>query len=184
MSFNDLLSALGLDDPKTVWGWILFLSSIGIEFIPKFHIKPWSLLIEWLGSKFNKKINDQIATQINGLKDDMTEKDNKLSSKVDELNAKVEEVHTSLQDHIKESEQKNLQDTRRDIQNFSNSCSNHVQHTKEEYDFYIHKCDEYETYIAVNKIKNGVIESAIRNIRHHYDKCIAENSFLVEQGYE
>ena len=184
MSFNDLLSAFGLDDPKTVWGWILFLSSIGIEFIPKFHIKPWSLLIKWIGGNFNAKLDKKIATQIDDLKQEMIKKDTKLTEKVDELNTKVEEVNTSLQDHIKESEIKNLQDTRRDIQNFSNSCSNNVPHTKEEYDFYIHKCDEYETYIATNRIKNGVIESAIRNIRHHYDKCIAENSFLVEQGYE
>jgi hypothetical protein len=30
MSFNDLLSALGLDDPKTIWGWILFLYFMGL----------------------------------------------------------------------------------------------------------------------------------------------------------
>lgn len=180
MSFNDLLTALGLDDPKTVWGWILFLSSIGIEFIPKFHIKPWSLLIKWIGGNFNAKLDKKIATQIDDLKQEMIKKDTKLTEKVDELNIKVEEVNASLQDHIKESESKNLQDMRRDIQNFSNSCSNHIRHTKEEYDFYIRKCDEYETYITTNDIKNGVIGSAIRNIRHTYDKAIAENSFLQE----
>lgn len=184
MPFQDFLSYLGLDDPKTIWGWLIFLSSIGIEVIPKIKCKPWSALIKWIGGNFNAKLDKKIATQINDLKDEMVEKDNKLTQKVDELNTKVEEVHSSLQDHIKESEIKNLQDTRRDIQNFSNSCSNNIPHTKEEYDFYIHKCDDYETYIAVNKIKNGVIESAIRNIRRHYDKCVAENSFLSEQGNE
>lgn len=184
MTFKDLLSTFGLNDPKTIWGWLIFLSTIGIEFIPQIKWSPWSSLIRWIGGNFNAKLDKKIAAQINDLKIEMNKQDTELKQQVTELDNKVESIHNSLQDHIKESEVKNLQDMRRDIQNFSNSCSNHIRHTKEEYDFYIHKCDEYETYIATNDIKNGVIESAIKNVRHMYDKAIAENSFLPEISNE
>lgn len=184
MTFRDLLATLGLTDPKTIWGWLIFLSSLGIEFIPQIKLNPWSSLFKWIGGHFNAKLDKKISAQINGIKDEMNKQDTELKQQVMKLDEKVDSIHISLQDHIKESETKNLQDTRRDIQNFSNSCSNLVRHTKEEYDFYIHKCDEYETYITENDIKNGVIESAIKNIRRMYDKAIAENSFLPEYKNE
>lgn len=182
MTFRDLLSFFGLDDPKTIWGWIIFLSSLGIEFIPAIHLNPWSALFKWIGGNFNAKLDKKIASQISSLKEDMIKTDKELKQKVDNINSKVNEVHDSLQNHIKESEVKSLQDTRRDIQNFSNSCMRNEPHTQEEYNFYMRKCDDYEKYIEDNNIKNGVIESAINDIRRRYDKCLAENGFLSEQG--
>lgn len=184
MTFHDFLSSIGIPSVPSFWGFILFLASIGIEVIPQIKWNPWSSLIRWVGSNFNDKLDRKIDAKVDALDAKLATKDTELSNKIDQLDIKVDSVHNALQQHIAESEVKNLQDTRRDIQNFSNSCSNHVRHTKEEYDFYIHKCDEYETYIATNNIKNGVIESAIKNIRRMYDQCIAENGFLPEHGIE
>lgn len=132
--------------------------SIGIEIVPKIKWKPWSTLLEWIGSKINAKT----------------------ISKVEELSSKVELLQNELKKHITDSEDKSLQDIRRDILNFCNSCMNGRQHTKEEFDFVLKQCDEYEIYIEKNKVKNGVISAAIREIRRLNDKCIQENSFLKE----
>lgn len=182
MTFHDFLSSIGIPSVPTFWSIILFLTSIGIEVIPQIKWKPWSSLIIWVGSRFNEKLNQKIDAKVDALDEKLAKKDQELSNKIDQIEGKVDIVHDTLRKHIEESEIKNLQDTRRDIQNFSNSCSNRIPHTKEEYDFYIHKCDEYETYIKTNHVKNGVIESAIKNIRRMYDQCIAENGFLNEHG--
>ena len=57
---------------------------------------------------------------------------------------------------------------------------NNRKHTKEQFDFMIRECDEYEKYIKKNDVKNGVIEAAIKEIRRLYEKCIQEHSFLKE----
>ena len=75
---------------------------------------------------------------------------------------------------------KSLQDTRRDILEFANSCMNGRKHTMEQFDFVIKQCDEYEMYIKKTDTKNGVIEAAIKEIRRLYEKCRHENSFLKE----
>ena len=182
MSFQDLLSYWGLNDPKTIWGWLIFLSTIGIEFIPKFHFKPWSALLRWIGNNLNNKLNNKIDTKVDALDEKMGKKDGEISKKIDEINSKVDSLNKALQKHISESEIKSLQDTRRDILDFCNACMNGRRHTKEQFDFIISECDNYERYVEANDIKNGVIEAAIKEIRRLYDKCIQEHSFLSEQG--
>ena len=75
-----------------------------------------------------------------------------------------------------------IQDTRRDILDFANACMNGRKHTKEQFDFVLKECDDYETYTERKDIKNGVVTSAIKEIRRLYDKCIQSNSFLKEDA--
>lgn len=158
MTFKEFIASIGFGSGFSFWGVVAFLMSIGIEIIPKIKWKPWSTLLEWIGSKINART----------------------IAKVDELSSKVELLQNELKKHITDSEDKSLQDIRRDILNFCNSCMNGRRHTKEEFDFVLKQCDEYEIYIEKNKVKNGVISAAIREIRRLNDKCIQENSFLKE----
>jgi hypothetical protein len=180
MTFKDLLSTFGLTDPKTIWGWLIFLSTIGIEVIPQIKFKPWSALLRWIGNNLNNKLNNKIDAKVDALDEKLVKKDSELSNKIDEINSKVDGLNKALQKHISESEMKTLQDTRRDILDFCNACMNGRKHTKEQFDFVIDECDKYEKYVEDNGIKNGVIEAAIKEIRRLYDKCIQEHSFLTE----
>ena len=158
MTFQEFIASIGFGSGFSFWGVIAFLMSIGIEIIPKIKWKPWSILLMWIGSKINART----------------------ISKVDALDQKVESLAKELSKHIVDSEVKSLQENRRDILDFCNSCMNKRRHTKEEFDFVLAQCDAYEQYIESNGIKNGVISAAIREIRRLNDKCIQENSFLKE----
>ena len=166
MTFNEFLSAIGMKS-YTFWGIIAFLMSLGIEFVPKIKWNPWTAIIKWIGSKFNSKLDAKIDI---------------VREEIKTLDNKVNAVSSELNKHIEESQSKNLSDTRRDILDFCNSCMNKRRHTKEEFDFVVTQCDDYEIYIKKNEIKNGVIEAAIKEIRRLYEKCIQENDFLKEEA--
>lgn len=123
-------------------------------------IKPWDLIFKWIG----EKVNADVTNQIKDVKKD------------------IDGVKKDLDKHIKESTAKDLRDVRMQILDFCNSCMNGQKHTKEQFDYVISQCDEYEEYIDKNEIKNGVAVSAIKEIHRLYDKCIQENSFLKEGG--
>jgi len=165
MSFSEYLNGIGLSS-VSFWGIMAFVASIGIEVVPKVKWSPWSALFKWIGSKFNDRIERKVS---------------EVDKKIDSVNKKVEELQSELNNHIKESEMTNLLETRRDILEFANSCMNKKKHTQEQYEFIIERCDKYEEYIEKNHIKNGVIESAIREVRRLYDKCRRENAFLKEE---
>ena len=164
MTFQEFLTRVGLTT-TSFWGIVIFLMSIGVEVIPKCKWSPWSSLFKWIGSRFNDKI-DKKMDQVRG--------------EIKALDKKVDFVQDELSKHITESEAKSLQDTRRDILEFCNACMNGRKHTKEQFDFVITQCDAYELYIQKNEVKNGVIETAIKEIRRLYEKCVHENTFLKE----
>ena len=139
------------------WAILLFLLSVGVEFTPiKFN--PWSAILGWIGSRLNSKLNLKLA----------------------EIDKNVTKLSKDLDEHIAESKTKELKDTRRDILDFCNSCMTGQKHTKEQFEFVITECDDYEKYIEENKIKNGVVDAAIKEIRRLNQKCIQENSYLKE----
>ena len=158
MTFNEFIASIGFKSGVSFWGVMAFLMSIGIEIIPKVKWKPWSSLITWIGSRLNAEVY----------------------AKVDALDKKVDTVQAELQKHIADSEVQTLQETRRDILDFCNACMNNRRHTKEQFDFVLTQCDNYEKYIETNKLKNGIVSAAIKEIRRLNDKCIQENSFLKE----
>lgn len=161
MSLKDLLSLAALKDTLS-WGGIAFLVIASLLQFSKININPWDKIFGWIGDRLNSKLSERLK----GLETEMTK------------------IKDSLNDHIRESEVKDLQDTRRDILEFANSCMNGRRHTKEQFDFVIKQCDDYESYIEKNNIKNGVVTSDIREIRRLNDKCIQENSFLKEWEYD
>lgn len=116
--------------------------------ITPIKLNPWDKLFKWIGNKLNADIKKDLDS-----------------------------VKKDLDEHIKNSNIKDLRDTRMHILEFCNSCMNGQRHTKEQFDFMITQCDDYEQYIEKNKIKNGVITSAINEIRRRYDDAIHNNYF-------
>ena len=160
MSLKDILSLAALKDTLS-WGGIAFVVIASLLQFSKININPWDKIFGWIGDRLNSKLLERLK----GLETEMTK------------------IKDSLNDHIRESEVKDLQDTRRDILEFANACMNGRRHTKEQFDFIIKECDDYESYIEKNDVKNGVVTSAIREIRRLNDKCIQENSLLKEREY-
>ena len=163
MSIMKLIELIGAKSSEpSFWGVLLLLLSIGVEVTPiKFN--PWSAILGWIGSRINSGLNDKLK----------------------DIDKKVNKLGDDLDKHIAESAAKEVKDTRRDILDFCNSCMNGRKHTKEQFEFVIRQCDDYEKYIEDNKIKNGVVDAAIKEIRRLNSKCIQENSYLKEgEDYE
>ena len=130
-------------------GLIILIILMSVIQVSKININPWDWILGGIGKKLNKSILD-----------------------------KVDEIEKKLDEHIKEDKTEKLENQRRDILEFANSCMNKRKHTQEQFTFVIKKCDEYEKYIEDNNIKNGEITSAIEEIRRLNTKCRQENSFL------
>lgn len=130
-------------------GVLIVIVLMSVIQVSKININPWDWLLGIIGKKLNASIDK-----------------------------KVTEIEAKLDAHIKADEAEKLETKRRDILEFANACMNGRRHTQEQFKFVIKKCDEYESYIEHNDVKNGEISSAIEEIRRLYTKCIQNNSFL------
>lgn len=157
MSLNNLISLVDLKEGVSIGGLLLIIFLTIIQIAP-IKWNPWDSILTWLGKKLNAGVKQE----------------------VDELKANLKEVEKKLDNHISESKVRDLKDTRRDILDFCSSSMNGQRHTQEQYKFVIKKCDEYEDYVEKNRIKNGEITSAIKEIRRRYDRHIQRNDFLRE----
>lgn len=157
MSITNLISLVDLKEGVSIGGLFLVILLTLIQITPV-KWNPWDSILTWLGKKLNAGVKKE----------------------VDELKDSLKEVEKKLDNHITESKVKDLKDTRRDILDFCSSSMNGQRHTQEQYRFVIKKCDEYELYVEANKIKNGEITSAIKEIRRRYDRHIQQNDFLRE----
>ena len=157
MTIKQIIDLITTDGGSLIVIIIIMTSLIQISPI---KLNPWTKLAEWIGSKINKSV----------------------LVKMDDMEKKIKEVDKNLADHIHESKQKELQDTRSDILSFGSSIISGTNYTREKFNFMISCCDRYETYCKETKISNGVADATIREIRRIYSLRLAENSFLQEGG--
>ena len=146
----NLIDVIDLKTGVSVGVAILLFFMTVIQIAP-IKLNPWDKILTWLGNHMNADI----------------------VKRVDVIEAKLDE-------HIKESSDERLRKVRADILCFGNSCMNGQRHTKEEFEFVISECDQYEKYIEKTQSKNGVATTAISEIRRLYEKGIQDNSFLKE----
>lgn len=146
----NLIEMIDLQTGVSVGAGILFILMTLIQIAP-IKLNPWDKILTWLGNHMNADI----------------------VKRVDVIEAKLDE-------HIKESSDERLRKVRADILCFGNSCMNGQLHTKEEFEFVISECDQYEKYIEKTQSKNGVATATISEIHRLYEKGIHENSFLKE----
>lgn len=150
MSMFDMISFVQVKDGLSIGGIILILL-LSIIQVSKINWNPWDKVLNWFGTRINA-----------------------------DTRKRLEALEAKLDEHIQESAAKSLRDSRTQILDFCNSCMNKRRHTKEEFDYIMSLCDEYEEYIERKGIKNGVITSAITEIRRIYTRCIQRNDFLKE----
>lgn len=130
--------------------WLVMLIIVtSLVQVSPIKINPWSYVARKLGQAFSKDIVDRVIA-----------------------------IEKKLDDHITESNARDVRLRRETILDFANSCMNKRKHTKEEFDFIIGECDKYEKYCADNNIQNGVADASIEEVKRIYKRCLAENSFL------
>lgn len=148
----NIIDMMNLKTGVSVGAGILVILMTLIQIAP-IKFNPWDKILTWIGNHMNADI----------------------VKRVDVIEAKLDE-------HIKESSDEMIRKVRADILSFGNSCMNGYLHTKEEFEFVISECDQYEKYIEKTKSKNGVATATIAEIRRLYEVGIHDNSFLKEGG--
>jgi len=127
---------------------VLGIVGIFIEITP-IPINPISIILGWIG----KQINSEMKNDMRNLEEKIT----KLARRVDE---------------------KEIDDLRWEILDFSNSCMNGRLHTKGEFDHIVSQNQKYHRILEENGMKNGQVEIEYKNIERIYQKCIERNNFL------
>lgn len=146
----NLIQAMDLKEGASIVVFFLLFLMTIIQIAP-IKINPWDKILVWFGNHMNADI----------------------VKRVDVIEGKLDE-------HIKDSSDERIRKIRADILDFGNACMNHRPHTKEEYEFVISECDQYEKHIEKMQMKNGVATATIGEIRRLYEKHLQENSFLKE----
>lgn len=129
---------------------VIMLMMTFVEITP-IKLSPWTAIFNWFGKRLNK-----------------------------EVTTKIDKIEDRLEHHIQESEQSELKARRMAILDFSSSIIRGVNYHREKFEFMINECDQYEKYIDENKIKNGVAEASIAEIRRIYQEHLRNHDFLVE----
>lgn len=124
-------------------------------------LNPWDWLLGWVGERFNAGMNKKINT----------------------LDKRIDKIEENFDSHIKDKQQKDLQEQRRYIINFVNEGINGCRHTQESFEDIIKACDAYEKYVEENRIQNGVITSSIKAIRAKYDEHLLLGDFPTNKYY-
>ncbi len=148
----NIAELLDLKMGLSVGAGIIIILMTLIQIAP-IKINPWDKILTWLGNHMNADI----------------------VKRVDVIEAKLDE-------HIKDSSDERIRKVRADILDFGNACMNGRPHTKEEFEFVISECDQYEKHIEKTGCKNGVATATIAEIRRLYEIGIRDNSFLKEGG--
>jgi hypothetical protein len=129
--------------------WILFGSGVIFEISP-IQINPISSILGWLGNKLNRDVKNDISL----------------------LKSDIKNVQTDLQDHVVESQRRNILD-------FADELRQGREKTKENYDYIIGLHDRYEKYVEANNLSNGQITLAFAYISSRYQECLEHNSFYT-----
>lgn len=127
-----------------------------IQVVP-IKINPWS----WLLKKLNKLFTGELSEQIK------------------QVDKKIDAVSNKLNNHIEESNAKDLRERRESILDFASAIAEGKrQYTKEQYEQMLVECDNYTMFCDEKKFRNAVAEESISLIRHSYMDKMLHNSFL------
>ena len=147
------MSVMQLLDLKTgvSFGVFLFILLLTVIQVTPIKLNPWDKILTWLGNHMNADI----------------------VKRVDVIEGKLDE-------HIRDSASERIRKTRADILVFGNECMRGTPHTKEQFDFVLSECDQYEGHMESTNTPNGVAKATIKEIRRLYAKNLRDNTFLKE----
>lgn len=129
--------------------------------ISPIKINPWDTLLGWIGERFNSSMNKRI----------------------DLLDARINKMEEQLNEHVADSKIEEVRKQREYLIDFVNEGINGKRHTKESFENAIRACDDYEHYVKVNNIENGVINSTIHAIRTKYEEHLVKADFPDQTIY-
>lgn len=102
-----------------------------------------------------------------------------LNDSIRELSGKIDTVNSSIRELKKENSEDRATNCRYRILRFDDEIRHDEKHTKEHFDQVLEDITEYETYCRTHPdYENSKAELAIKNIKHVYQKCTDERSFL------
>lgn len=142
---------------------LIFIGVILCTFvqISPIQINPWDVMLGWIGERFNSGMNKKM--------DGISDRVNKLEKRFDE--------------QVKDNKGEKVKKQRKYLIEFVDEGVNGKRHTKESFENAIRACDEYEKFVKINKIENGVITSTIHAIRTKYEEHLLNADFATEEHY-
>ena len=140
-----------INDIAQVGGFSLLIILLGMIKIPHIEINFW----KWLGRGFGRVINDEVLTQVAGLKKDLDE-------------------------FKRESELERVRQARQRILRFNDEILFEKRHSKEHFDEILDDINVYERYCREHKeYENNKAVLAISTIKEVYQECMDTHDFLT-----
>ena len=140
-----------INDIAQVGGFSLLIILLGMIKIPHIEINFW----KWLGRGFGRVINDEVLTQVAGLKKDLDE-------------------------FKRESELERVRQARQRILRFNDEILFEKRHSKEHFDEVLDDITVYERYCREHKeYENNKAVLAISTIKEVYQECMDTHDFLT-----
>lgn len=142
---------------------LIFIGVILCTFvqISPIQINPWDVMLGWIGERFNSGMN----------------------KKMDGINDRVNKLEKRFDEQVEDNKGEKVKKQRKYLIEFVDEGVNGKRHTKESFENAIRACDEYEKFVKVNKIENGVITSTIHAIRTKYEEHLLNADFATEEHY-
>lgn len=161
---EELLQAYTIADIAKNAAILIAVLSIFIQISP-IKWNPISVLLKWMGNKFNNRIDDKMEDLRNEIK--------RINDKVEDLESKISESENKL-------DMQNAVSAKRNILKFGGDLIRGVGHTEEEFIDVMHDLDDYESYCTAHPdFPNNRTVIIAKRIKAEYDKCIEAKSFLV-----
>ena len=169
MSVSNFLSSIGVDAGKVLGTCGLWLVvAFTILQISPIKINPWTWIgkligrfFGWLGKRIGKAINGDVITELEGIKDRLTEL----------------EKHDERQDATRDKDK--ALDARRRILRFADEVRRKEKHSAEHFHNVLDDITYYKTYCtAHDNFKNDRAQLSIKRIEEVYEECDRNNSFL------
>ena len=142
---------------------LIFIGVILCTFvqISPIQINPWDVMLGWIGERFNSGMN----------------------KKMDGISDRVNKLEKRFNEQVEDNKSEKVKKQRKYLIEFVEEGVNGKHHTKESFENAIRACDEYETFVKVNNIENGVITSTIHAIRAKYEEHLLNADFATEEHY-
>lgn len=169
MSVSNFLSSIGVDAGELLGrcGLWLVIAFTVLQIAP-IKINPWTWIgkllgrfFGWLGKRIGKALNGDVITELEGIKDRLTEL----------------EKHDEQQDATRDRDK--ALDARRRILRFADEIRRKERHSEEHFNNVLDDITFYKGYCEAHKdFANDRARLSIKRIEEVYEQCARYNSFL------